>query len=101
MLHVISPKNPVHSGVFLEIFCAELTSQNSSKCREDVVISTVRAGSIPLKFCIEPLKPYYMGSTQKTQCTQVCVSKYSVLNSHIKIPASAAKKSLFQQPGHV
>jgi hypothetical protein len=48
MLHVISPKNSVHSGVSFKIFCADLTHQNSGKCREDVVISTARACSISL-----------------------------------------------------
>jgi hypothetical protein len=84
-----------------KIFCAELTHQNSGKFREDVVVSTVRACSIHLKFCIECLKLYYMWLAHKTRCTQVCLLKYYVLNSHIKNPASAGKECSFRQSGHV
>jgi hypothetical protein len=76
ILHVIWPKNSVHTGLSSEIFYAELTHQNSSKYGEDVLVSTVRACSISLTFGMEPLKSYYMWSAQKTQCTLVHLSKY-------------------------
>ena len=45
----------MHSGLCFEIFCTELTHQNSGKCREGVLVSTARACSMLLKFCMERL----------------------------------------------
>jgi hypothetical protein len=70
------PEKSVHSGSCLELSSAELTHQKFGKCWEGVLVSTARACLMLLKFFMEPLKPYYMLSSQNTQCTQVCVSKY-------------------------